>query len=76
MERLMIAALMVIAGICAGVWKSNQLTKRHELLGGIIDGLNYMENEIYYTRERLDRVVVRVAEMSDGEASEFFKVFA
>ena len=76
MQKFFIGALFVIAGVTAGIWKSEQLRKRHILLGDMIEGLSFMENEIYYTRERLDRIVARVANMSEGDASQFFSIFS
>jgi len=76
MQRFVIAGIFVLAGVFAGIWKSQQLSRRHDLLGEMIEGLSYLENEIYYTRERLDRIVSRVAEMSDGEAADFFGTFS
>ncbi len=76
MGKIIIAAMMVLAGVFAGIYKSTQLNKRHQQLGSLIEGLSFMENEIFYTRDRLDRVSERVAEMSQGMASEFFRNFS
>ncbi len=74
-QKMFVAGILIVIGVIAGTWKSQQLTRRYELLGKIIDGLSFMENEIYYTRARLDMIARRVADMSEGDAAEFFGSF-
>lgn len=66
----------VIVGAFTGMFYARRLTQRRIALGELVRSLQLFENEIYYTRERLEKAAARVSRASGGPAGELFAAFA
>ena len=66
----------VIAGAFTGMFYARRLTQRRVALGELVRSLQLFENEIYYTRERLEKAAARVSRASEGQSAELFAVFS
>lgn len=74
--KITLCILFISGGTWLGFRSSARLTKRKNAISDIIAGLYLFENEIYYTRERLESIAARLGRISAGAAAEFFSVFA
>lgn len=74
--KITLCILFILGGTWLGFRSAARLTKRKNAISDIIAGLYLFENEIYYTRERLESIAARLGRISAGAAAEFFSVFA
>ena len=74
--RIILCLAMITGGTAAGFYFSHRLTNRKEQLNELIQGLEYLKNEIYYTRAPLQYAAMRASEISSGKAQLFLWKFS
>lgn len=74
--KIIMCGAFILGGTWIGMFYAERLSRRKRVLGELVRGLQLFENEIYYTRERLEKAAARVSRAGDGAASGFFACFA
>ena len=76
MIRITLCVIFILGGAWTGMFYAGQLSSRKRALGELMRGLQLFKNEIYYTRERLEKAAARAGRASDGASAGFFEYFA
>lgn len=74
--KIVMCGFFIAGGTALGFRYARQLNQRKVILSELIAGLQLFQNEIYYTRERLEAIAWRLGRISDGAAAGFFRTFA
>jgi stage III sporulation protein AB len=74
--KIFICILLTATGTFIGFMYAGRLTKRKIAITELIQGLEILRSEIFYTHDRLDLIADRVSRISEGASAYFFKKFA
>ncbi len=74
--KIILCGVFILGGTWTGMFYAGRLTRRKRVLGELVRGLQLFENEIYYTREHLEKAAARIGRAGDGDAAGFFAYFA
>ena len=59
MIRITLCVIFILGGAWTGMFYAGRLSSRKRALGELMRGLQLFKNEIYYTRERLEKAAAR-----------------
>lgn len=74
--KIVLCTFFIAGGTALGFRYARRLNHRKMILSELISGLQLFQNEIYYTRERLEAIAWRLGRISEGAAAGFFRTFA
>lgn len=74
--KIVLCGAFILGGSWVGMIYAGRLTRRKKVLSEVVRGLRIFENEIYYTRERLEMASLYVGMAGEGSAAGLFRCFA
>lgn len=74
--KTFLCGAFIVGGAWVGMIYAGRLTHRKRVLSEVVRGLQIFENEIYYTRERLEGAALYVSRAGEGTAACLFRCFA